>query len=147
MDYENLQQHIRDLKLPEIETFENLYADRDYHIRLEIEEFNSLCPKTGLPDFATLLIDYVPGRRCAEMKSLKLYITAYRNVGIFQENATNRILDDFVKWVEPRSAVVTGIFNARGGIAARVTARYPRPAPGTSPARSGAAIEKEKMEF
>ncbi len=147
MDYENLQQHIRDLKLPEIETFENLYADRDYHIRLEIEEFNSICPKTGLPDFATILIDYVPGRRCAELKSLKLYITAYRNVGIFQENATNRILDDFVKWVEPRSAVVTGLFNARGGIATRVTARYPCPAPGTAPAAPDSGGGARKMEF
>ena len=130
MDYENIQQHIRDLKLPDIETFENIYAERDYHIRLEIEEFNSICPKTGLPDFATVHIDYVPDRRCAEMKSLKLYITAYRNVGIFQENAANRILDDFVKHVRPRSAKVTGIFNARGGIGTRVEAQFPFQEPG-----------------
>lgn len=127
MEYESLQNFVRDLDLPSIETFENIYADRDYTITLEITEFNSICPKTGLPDFATLKMEYIPDHLCAEMKSLKLYITAYRDIGIFQENATNRILDDFVKDVQPRSAVLTGRFNARGGIGTIVRAEYPYP--------------------
>ena len=127
MEHESLQNFVRDLDLPSIDTFENIYADRNYMICLEITEFNSICPKTGLPDFATLTLEYVPDQRCAEMKSLKLYITAYRNVGIFQENATNRILDDFVKYVQPRSAVLTGRFNARGGIGTIVRVEYPYP--------------------
>ncbi len=127
MTYEGLQGNIRDLELPVIETFENIYADRDYTIRLEIGEFNSICPKTGLPDFGTMVIEYVPDRLCAETRSLKLYVTAFRNIGIFQENAANRVLDDFVKHVEPRRAVLTARFNTRGGIASVIHAEYPPP--------------------
>lgn len=126
-NYEGLQDGIRGLELPAIETFENIYADRDYTIRLEIDEFNSICPKTGLPDFATLVLEYVPDQACAEMKSLKRYMTSYRNIGIFQENAANRILDDFVRHVRPRRAVLTGTFNARGGIGTVVRVEYPYP--------------------
>lgn len=125
MEYEGLQENIRDLELPSIETFENIYADRDYTISLEIEEFNSICPRTGLPDFGVMVLEYVPDRLCAELKSLKLYITEFRNIGIFQENAANRILDDFVRTVKPRSAVLTANFNARGGISTTVTVSYP----------------------
>ena len=135
MEYEGLQDQVRELELPAIETFQNIYPERDYQIHFEIPEFTSICPRTGLPDFGGLVIDYVPDRLCAEMKSLKLYINAFRNIGIFQENAVNRILDDFVKHVRPRSATLTGTFNPRGGMTTVVTARYPfktplEPAPG-----------------
>jgi len=125
MDYEGLQENIRDLALPEIETWENQYSDRDYRILIEIPEFTCVCPKTGLPDFATLTVEYVPDRLCAELKSFKLYLVAYRQVGIFHEHVANRILDDFVRSVRPRSAQLTGVFNPRGGISTTVTVRYP----------------------
>jgi len=125
MEYDGLQEHIRDLPLPEIETWENKYPDRDYWIRIEIPEYTCICPKTGLPDFATITLEYIPDRACVELKSLKLYIHAFRAVGIFHEHATNRILDDFVRAVGPRRLVVTGVFNARGGIATTVKASYP----------------------
>ncbi|MCZ6792991.1 MAG: preQ(1) synthase [Planctomycetota bacterium] len=126
--YEGLQRHVRDLALPALDTWENQYADRDYHVRIEIPEFTCVCPKTGLPDFATLAIDYVPDRDCVELKSLKLYIVAYRGVGIFHEHAVNRILDDFVRAVKPRSVDIEGVFNARGGLATTVRAAWRRPA-------------------
>jgi 7-cyano-7-deazaguanine reductase len=126
MDYEGLQENIRDLSLPAIEWFENKYPDRDYTIRIDIPEFTCICPKTGLPDFATLALEYVPDRRCVELKSLKLFIHAFRDVGIFHEHATNRILDDFVRSVAPRRAELTGVFNARGGIATTVRVSFPQ---------------------
>jgi 7-cyano-7-deazaguanine reductase len=136
-DYEGLQEDVRSWKLPAIETWSNLYADRDYEIRIEIPEFNCICPKTGLPDFATLTIDYVPDRDCVELKSLKLYVTNFRNLGIFHELAVNRILDDFVRAVRPRRARLEGVFNARGGIATTVRAAWPSiDAPSLHDARS-----------
>ena len=124
-DYEGLQGHIRGLKLPVLETWENQYPDRDYHVRIEIPEFNCICPKTGLPDFATITIDYVPTKQCVELKALKLYIISYRDVGIFHEHAVNRILDDFVQAVKPRSVEIQGVFGARGGITTTVRASWP----------------------
>jgi len=124
-DYEGLQDHVRDLPLPGIDAWENRYADRDYRVRLEIPEFSCLCPKTGLPDFATIEIEYVPDRLCVELKSLKQYITAYRDVGIFHEHAVNRVLDDLVAAVRPRMARVDGRFNSRGGITTSVRAEHP----------------------
>lgn len=123
-EYEGLQEGIRDLRLPALETWTNQYPDRDYRVHLEVPEFNCICPKTGLPDFATIAIDYVPDRKCVELKSLKLYITAYRNVGIFHEHAVNKILDDFVRAVEPRSVEIRGVFSARGGISTTVSASW-----------------------
>ena len=120
--YEGLQSHVRDLSLPELETWENQYPDRDYEVSIEIPEFNCIGPKTGLPDFATVTIRYSPDRDCVELKSLKLYITAFRNVGIFHEHAVNRILDDFARFVKPRAVEVHGLFGARGGITTSVTA-------------------------
>jgi len=111
-------------KLPEIETFPNHF--RGYEIRIEIPEFTSVCPKTGLPDFGTLVLRYVPRALCLELKSLKDYILAYRNLGIFNENAVNRVLDDVVKACRPVRASVTGDFNPRGGIKSVIEARYPR---------------------
>ena len=112
-------------KLPAIETFPNQFAG--YEIRIEIPEFTSVCPKTGLPDFGTLVIRYVPRSRCLELKSLKDYILAYRNLGIFYENVVNRVLDDVVAACRPVRASVSGEFNPRGGIKSVIDARYPRP--------------------
>jgi len=111
-------------KLPPIETFPNQFPD--YEIKIEIPEFTSVCPKTGLPDFGTITIRYVPKKGCLELKSLKNYILAYRNLGIFYENAVNRILEDIVKACHPVRASVTGEFNPRGGIKSVVEAHFPR---------------------
>jgi 7-cyano-7-deazaguanine reductase len=111
-------------KLPEIETFSNQFPD--YEIKIEFPEFTSICPKTGLPDFGTIVIRYVPKNHCMELKSLKMYMLAFRDLGIFYENAVNRILEDVVKSCRPVKAVVTGEFNPRGGLKSVVEARYPR---------------------
>ncbi|HMY46646.1 MAG TPA: preQ(1) synthase, partial [Leptospiraceae bacterium] len=97
MDYESKQDHIRELKTPDIEVFRNIYNDREYRIDMEIPEFTAVCPKTGLPDFGILYLSYKPAEHCLELKSLKEYVLSYRNVGIFHENVVNRILDDIVK--------------------------------------------------
>lgn len=111
-------------KLPPIETFPNQFPD--YEIRIEIPEFTSVCPKTGLPDFGVLEIRYIPDKYCLELKSLKLYLLAYRNLGIFYENAVNRVLDDIVGACSPIRATVIGQFNPRGGLMSTVEAQYPR---------------------
>jgi 7-cyano-7-deazaguanine reductase len=111
-------------KLPEIETFANQY--NKYEILIEIPEFTSICPRTGLPDFGTITLRYCPKKSCLELKSFKMYLLAYRNLGIFNENAVNRILDDVVAACKPEWAEVDGVFNPRGGIEIAVTARYPR---------------------
>ena len=110
-------------KLPAIETFPNQFPD--YEIKIEIPEFTSVCPKTNLPDFGIITIKYVPKEHCLELKSLKMYLLAYRNQGIFYENAVNRILEDVVKACEPVRAVVTGEFNPRGGIKSTIEAHFP----------------------
>ena len=112
-------------KLPLIETFPNQFPD--YEIKIEYPEFTSVCPKTGLPDFGTITIRYIPNKYCLELKSLKMYLLAYRDLGIFYENAVNRILKDIVKTCQPVKAVVTGEFNPRGGLKSIVEAQYPRP--------------------
>ena len=106
-----------------LETFSNP-AQREYHIQFETDDFTCLCPVTGQADFARIEIDYVPDRLCVESKSLKFYLAAYRNVRAFNEAVTNRILDDFVRACSPRSAMVSGRFSARGGIALTVRAEY-----------------------
>jgi 7-cyano-7-deazaguanine reductase len=111
-------------ELPEIETWPNQYGE--YQIEIEMPEFTSVCPKTGLPDSGTITLVYTPNKRCLELKSLKMYTLAYRNLGIFQENAVNRFLADVVKATDPVDATVTGDFAARGGIVTRVTASYKR---------------------
>ncbi len=100
----------------DLETFSNPNPDKDYTIHIEIPEFTCLCPKTGQPDFATLLIDYVPDKACIELKSLKLYVWSYRNEGAFHEAVTNTILDDLVTASKPRFMRLTSRFNVRGGI-------------------------------
>jgi 7-cyano-7-deazaguanine reductase len=111
-----------DAPLPEIETFPNQFPG--YEIEITNPEFTSVCPKTGLPDFGKITIRYVPDERCAELKALKLYMLAYRGVGIFQENAVNRILKDFVAACEPVSATVVGEFTPRGGVYSKITASW-----------------------
>lgn len=111
-------------KLPRIECFPNQYK-RGYEVVYSYPEFTSVCPKTGLPDFGTLTIKYIPKESILELKSLKMYLLAYRNLGIFQENAVNKILEDVVAACEPESAEVTGEFNPRGGISSKVVACYP----------------------
>jgi 7-cyano-7-deazaguanine reductase len=111
-------------RLPLLEVFPNQFPD--YEIKIEIPEFTSVCPKTGLPDFGLITIRYVPKDSCLELKSLKDYILGYRNLGIFYENVVNRILEDVVQACRPVRASVTGEFNPRGGMKSVVEARYPR---------------------
>lgn len=103
-------------RLPKVDCFPSHF--KGYVIRLSFPEFTSVCPKTGLPDFGTILVEYVPGRYCLELKSLKMYFLAYRNLGIFYENAVNRILKDLAAACRPRWMKVSGQFNSRGGIEA-----------------------------
>lgn len=113
-----------DHHFPEIDTWPNQFAD--YEIAVDVPEFTSVCPKTGLPDFGVLEIRYVPDKLCLELKSLKEYLQEYRNLGIFQENIVNRVLDDIVRAAKPKSALVKGVFRPRGGIGTTVEARWPR---------------------
>ena len=109
-------------RLPPIEVFPSFH--NGYEIKIEIPEYTSVCPKTGLPDFGMITIRYMPGRSCIELKSLKYYIIGFRNMGIFYENAVNRILKDVISSCKPKWCIVTGEFNARGGMKTTVTARY-----------------------
>lgn len=108
----------------DLETFDNPNPGRDYHIRMSCPEFTCLCPKTGQPDFATILIDYVPDQRCVELKSLKLYLWSFRDEGAFHEAVTNRILDDLVAATAPRFMRLTAEFNVRGGIHTHVVVEH-----------------------
>jgi 7-cyano-7-deazaguanine reductase len=114
-----------DASLPDIETWPNQFPR--YEIVVDIPEFTSVCPKTGLPDFGVLTIRYMPDKHCLELKSLKEYLFAYRNLGIFQENVVNRVLEDVVRAAKPLWAVVHGDFRPRGGIGTVIEARWPRP--------------------
>lgn len=110
-----------------LETFDNPKPQRDFHIHMEIPEFTCLCPKTGQPDFATLILDYIPDRLCVELKSLKLYIWSFRDQGAFHEAVTNSILDDLVAATQPRYMKLTAKFYVRGGIFTNVVAEYRQP--------------------
>ena len=111
----------------ELETFPNPSPGRDYRIDIRCPEFTSMCPKTGLPDFGEIRIEYVPDAVCVELKSLKYYLLEYRNQGVFYEALTNRILDDLVAACRPRRMTVTGAFTARGGITTTVSATFGQP--------------------
>ncbi|MCA8963253.1 MAG: NADPH-dependent 7-cyano-7-deazaguanine reductase QueF [Planctomycetes bacterium] len=111
-----------------LDTFPNPKPARDYQISFECPEFTCVCPKTGQPDFATIHIEYVPDQLCIELKSLKLYLWSFREVGAFHEKVTNDICDDLAALVSPRRLVVTGDFRVRGGITTRVVARHEAPA-------------------
>lgn len=110
-------------KLPAMEVLPNQF--KNYKITIVIPEYSSVCPKTGLPDTGTITIEYEPNKYFVELKSLKMYILAYRNLGIFYENAVNRIFQDFVRAVKPRWAIVRGEFNPRGGIKTVVEVKTP----------------------
>jgi 7-cyano-7-deazaguanine reductase len=114
-----------DAKLPEIETWPNQYQT-GYTIEIVMPEFTSVCPRTGLPDHGKLTLRYVPDRLCLELKSLKMYTLAYRNLGIFQENVVNRMLADIVKAARPIQATLEGEFTPRGGVYTKITAEWKR---------------------
>jgi 7-cyano-7-deazaguanine reductase len=114
-----------DAKFPEIEIWPNQFPG--YEIIVDDPEFTSVCPKTGLPDFGVLAIRYMPDKSCLELKSLKEYLQCYRNLGIFQENVVNQVLEDVVKWAQPVRAEVRGEFRPRGGISTTIVAKWPRP--------------------
>ena len=105
-------------------TFDNPQQDRDYTIRIDTPEFTCLCPLTGQPDFATILIEYIADKKCLELKSLKLYFWSYRDEGAFHEAVTNRMLSDFVEAIEPRFMRVTADFNVRGGVYTQIVAEH-----------------------
>jgi len=111
-------------KIKILETFENQYPNRDYRIIHTAPEFTSLCPKTGQPDFATMILEYIPDKLCIELKSYKFYLHSYRNDGIYFESVTNKILDDLVKICKPREMKITAKFNVRGGISSVIIAEY-----------------------
>jgi 7-cyano-7-deazaguanine reductase len=114
-----------DAPLPGIECWPNQFT-HEYWIEIATPEFTSVCPRTGLPDHGTLTIRYVPDKQCLELKSLKLYLLAYRNLGIFQENVVNRVLGDLVRAARPREMTVTGEFTPRGGVYSTITASWRR---------------------
>jgi 7-cyano-7-deazaguanine reductase len=109
----------------QLETFANQFPARDYTIEIVCPEFTSVCPKTGQPDFGTLTFRYVPDGLCVELKSLKMYLQAFRNEGIFYENVTNRIVDDLVAVLAPRRLTLVATFTPRGGISSRITVSHP----------------------
>lgn len=107
-----------------LETFENAYPDRDYVIEHTAPEFTSVCPKTGQPDFATVVLEYIPDQLCVELKAYKIYLTSFRNDGIFYESVTNMIMDDLVAVIQPRYMRITAEFNVRGGISSIVEVEH-----------------------
>ena len=122
--YEGLQNDIRNLKTPVIEVWKNQYNDKTYTISIRTDEFSCICPKTGLPDFADISIEYIPDKYCIELKSFKLYLVFFRNIGIFHEHLTNKVLDDIVNACKPRYARITTVFKSRGGIGTTVNRIY-----------------------
>ena len=111
-----------DAKLPEMEAFPSQF--KNYKITLNVPEYTSVCPKTGLPDFGAITLSYIPNKLCVELKSFKLYIHGYRDLGIFYENAVNRILKDFAALCKPKWAYIEGKFTPRGGISTTIEAEY-----------------------
>ena len=131
-------------KLPKLETWPNQFSR--YEITTRFAEYTSVCPKTGLPDYGTITIQYQPRKRCLELKALKMYLLAYRNLGIFYENAVNRILRDIVEAAQPEWCVVRGEFTPRGGLTTTVEARFERPGRtrgGRWPRRGGAGSRSQ----
>ncbi len=124
--YEGKQDFVRGLKTPSIEAWRNKYPDRDYSIKIETGEFTCICPKTNLPDFASITLEYRPDKFCIELKSFKLYLTFFRQIGIFHEHVINKIFDDLLEAVKPRSLHLSMVFNPRGGITTTVERDYKR---------------------
>jgi 7-cyano-7-deazaguanine reductase len=125
-EYEDLQREIKGLDLGKIDSVHFSFNESATHITIETDEFTSICPRTGMPDFGKIIVQYLPDEKIIELKSFKLYLHRYRNVGIFQENAVNKILEDLVASCSPKFMVVTGEFKARGGLRTRVSARFER---------------------
>ena len=125
-----------DAKLPRLETWPNQFPS--YVITTKFPEYSSVCPKTGMPDYGAITIQYVPRKECIELKSLKMYLLGYRNLGIFYENAVNKILNDIVEAIDPEWCVVRGEFTPRGGLTTSIFSRWPSPSPrGKAGARGG----------
>ena len=124
--YSELQDHIREMEAPGIETWKNEYSDNDYTVEITNPEFTAVCPKTGLPDFGTIQITYMPDEQCVELKSLKEYFLFFRDVGIFHEHVVNKVLADFVVACNPRKVEIVGDFHIRGGMKTVVRANYQR---------------------
>lgn len=124
MTYQNAARAGVDVQMPDIETFDYQYPDADAEFKIVTDEFTSICPKTGHPDYATLTVAYVPDALCLELKSLKLYLQAYRNVGVFYEHGTIKILRDLVAACQPRRMTVTAKFSTRGGLRSKAVARH-----------------------
>ena len=126
IDFGYTKDHARkgaNTKLPAIQCWENQYK-RDYLVKISLPEFTSVCPKTGLPDFGVITIEYIPAKLCLELKSLKYYLLEYRDMGIFMENIANKILDDVVKACKPKAARITGEITPRGGLKSVIVAEY-----------------------
>ena len=111
---------------PDIEAWPNQYPDRRYEILIEHPEFTCLCPRTGLPDFATIMVTYLPDQKCLELKSFKYYLNAFRQMGIFHENVVNRIRDDIVAAADPHAVEVVGEFSVRGGLITTIRSEWQR---------------------
>lgn len=124
LSYDGRQESIRALKTPQIETWKNKYPDKDYCIKIETNEFTCICPKTGLPDFAQITLEYKPDKLCLELKSLKHYLFFYRQIGIFHEHVINKIFDDILTAAKPRWLHIVMVFNPRGGITTSVEREY-----------------------
>jgi len=120
----DLEEMTHDRQVAILEVFDNPRPERDYRVVHTTSEFTSVCPKTGLPDFATITVDYVPDQTCLELKALKMYFYSFRQQGIYYEAVINRILDDLVSVCQPRRMMVTGDFNLRGGFGSVITAEY-----------------------
>jgi 7-cyano-7-deazaguanine reductase len=130
-----------DKKLPKLEAWPNQYPS--YVITTKFPEYTSVCPKTGMPDYGAITIQYVPRKECIELKSLKMYLLAYRDLGIFYENAVNKILHDIVEAIHPEWCVVRGEFTPRGGLSTSIFSRWPSPSPrGKAGAEGGSARKK-----
>lgn len=124
--YEGLQNKVRNLRTSKIAVWKNQYPDKKYTIVVDVPEFTCICPKTGLPDFANIKIEYSPAKYCIELKSFKMYTIFFRSIGIFHEHVINKMLEDFVIACKPRCAKITGVFNPRGGITTTVIREYKR---------------------
>tara|TARA_B100001750_G_C15338812_1_gene511191 strand:- start:204 stop:569 length:366 start_codon:yes stop_codon:yes gene_type:complete len=116
--------NLKNITSSALEAVDNEYSNRNYWINITIPEFSCVCPRSGLPDYAKIEIKYIPNKKIVELKSLKLYIVQYRDVGVFHEHVTNKILDDLVQALAPRHIIITGIFNARGGIQTTISVEW-----------------------
>ncbi len=123
-NYENKQDYILKLKTPPIEVFKNIYQGKVFHVKLEVLEFTAICPKTSLPDFGEIIIDYIPHKYCLELKSLKEYFYFYRDIGIFHENLVNKSLEDLLKACSPTYIKLDVVYHIRGGIRTTVSREY-----------------------